>query len=423
MWLVAEDVARNMQAQLDAGLTATEAVVASFSEDVVAARDDGRPKNLTVAGDVAEISVEGLLTEKPDFWAWLFGFENTTYQSIQAAIAVAESDPSVKRVQFNVNSPGGTVAGFFDTIAAIQGMAKPRSVVTSYAASAAYGLAAVAGKITAKNSAVEVGSIGVAVSMHIDENVVDITSTNAPNKRPDVTTDAGKAVVVEQLDQLEELFIDAIANGRGTTAKDVRESFGRGSVMTAINAKKAGMIDAIAKPAIRAVKRPSANDSTAANPVAEETPAAPAAGEPQHTAAGGGTSPEHTPMNAADLKTQHPATHEAVRNEGVKAGNAEGTSAERKRVLAHLKMGEASGDMKAAHKAIEDGVEFNDPVVQAAYMAASMNRSDVAAAQADDKDAGAAVEGADTNSSDNDMGDIVAAGMEAPEGAASFLVD
>lgn len=417
MWLIAENVAREMSLRLASGLTVTEAAQAEFTARMLVDREDGRPPNLTIAGDIAQIEVEGLLTEKPDLWAWIFGFGNTTYQQIRAALAIADADQVVKRIEFHVNSPGGQVAGFFDTLAAVEDTRKPRTVLTGFAASAAYGLSAVAGKITATNAAVEIGSIGVAVSFRVSEDVIDIASTEAPNKRPDVTTPEGKAIVREELDALHELFADAIAHGRGTTVEDVNTNFGRGSVLVAGDARKRGMIDSIQRPALRAVKGPRAEadlpegiDATAADDVAGERPGTVVApGVPTQTAAAdGGAKPRKgKAMDLNTLKKEHSELCAELHQEGV--------TAERDRVMAHLTLGGSSGDMQTAVESIGKGDQLTASI-QAKYMAASMNRADAAARQSEGDEAGAAADGAAVNTEEQDLGDKVAAIMEAKRG-------
>lgn len=79
-------------------------------------------------------------------------------------------------------------------------------------------------------------------------------------------------------------------------------------------------------------------------------------------------------MDLIELKAKHPALCLQL--------VAEGETAERDRVSAHLTMGTASGDMETATKAIEDGVGMTASL-QAKYMAASMKRQDIGA-RADD---------------------------------------
>jgi ClpP class serine protease len=405
MWLVADRVMREIRARVSMGLAATAEAQGAFVREVAAAQG-GKPRNYLVAGDVAEIKVEGLLTEKPDFWAWLMGFGNTTYTDIQGSVALAETDPAIKRVQFRIASPGGTVSGLFDTVAVIDDMKKPRSVVTSFAASAAYAIAAVGGKITATNAAVEIGSVGVAIDMFIDEGLVQIANSESPRKRPDVATPEGQAVVREELDALFDILVESIAYGRGTTTKDVRENFGQGGLFVAGEAKRRGMIDRVQRPMLRAVgKRTEASaeaepapvahigdivaiheefveqgmmtrqkDAPAAGTAAGETGAAAVAANehPVEPAAGGGEQVENTKMDIKQLEKDHPELFAAVLKQG--------TDAERDRVCAHIELGQTSGDMTTAVEAIKSGAGMTQSIT-AKYLAAGMRKTQIDARQ------------------------------------------
>jgi ClpP class serine protease len=198
-----------------------------------------------VAGDVATLDIEGVLTPKPDPFAKFFGGGNTSYGSIQAALRSAKADPNIKHMTLRISSPGGTVAGLFETLDEInefKASGKTMSVTSNFACSAAYALAAVAGPIDATGEHASFGSVGVAASFFLDSRIVDIASTQAPNKRPDLSTAAGKAVVQKELDDIHALFVRRIAEGRGlpTTA-----NFGKGGVVLAREALGLKMVDSI----------------------------------------------------------------------------------------------------------------------------------------------------------------------------------
>ena len=141
------------------------------------------PRLLTVAGNNAEIAVQGAITNRPSLMAFLFGGGNTTYADIVSALAVAEQDPEIDNITLAIDSPGGTIAGLFDTLAAIEAAKKPiKAVVSNTAASAAYAIASQADEIVATNKAARFGSVGIVVSGFVDENEFAVTSTNAPKK-------------------------------------------------------------------------------------------------------------------------------------------------------------------------------------------------------------------------------------------------
>lgn len=364
MWLLTAEVKKAIeQAQASSSRPSAEQYAAF--EARAAARDGGASRILSVAGDVAEIRVEGVLTKAPSFMAMLFGGGNATYPELISALAEADQDPSVTRAELRVDSPGGTIDGLFDAIAALQAFSKPlRAVVTNTAASAAYALVSQADEIVAANKAARVGSIGVVIDTYNDPERVSITSTDAPKKRPDIGTEAGKAVVREELDALHEIFVEAIAEGRSTTAEKINAEFGQGATLLAGEALKRGMIDAVV-----------GTTST----IAAESPSS------KSTAITGGGNLETEPMDLKTLKAQHPDVFAAALQEGVEK--------ERDRVSAHMTMGEAAGAMDIAAKAIADGEEYTAKHM-AQYNAAALRSRDQQDRQSDDAAAGAAANGA-----------------------------
>jgi ClpP class serine protease len=345
MWLIEKKALEKLQKFYDSDIKLSDEQLTAFGEI-----ESSDSRIMTVDGEVANINVTGVLTNKPDFIAWLFGGGNTTYSEINSALAAAEKSKKISSVQMNIDSPGGSVSGLFDTIENMQSFSKPiNSVVINQAASAAYGLASQSDSITASNKSSTVGSIGVAVDMHVSNDVISITSTKAPKKRPDAKTDEGVEVIREELDAIHDLFVEAIASGRGIKQEEVNKSFGQGGSFLADEALKRGMIDVVNKP-LTVVK-------------------------PKENTANGGVKPEKKAMDIETLRTQHKAVFDAVFEEGVQF--------ERDRAEGHLTMGAASGDMKTALDAVADG-SMMTVKLQAKYMSAGMNRADIENRQSDD---------------------------------------
>jgi ClpP class serine protease len=357
MWLLEASVRKALEHAEKSGFTPSAEQISQFEARFggdVSAQDN---RLLTIAGENAAISIKGVITQTPSFMAMIFGGGNTTYPEINAAIAAAEQDDSITNITYEVDSPGGGFDGLFNTLAAMQSAKKPsKAMVSSLSASAAYAIASQADKIVASNIAARIGSIGVVQTYYDDENEISITSTNAPRKRPNVRTEEGIAMVREELDALHEIFVEAISQGRGMTPENINANFGQGGTFLAREALKRGMIDEIATPSLRAVT----NTNT--------------------TTATSGNKPEAIHMDLNTLKAQHPETFAAAVQQG--------TEQERDRVSAHLMMGESSGDMKTASASIKDGSGMT-ATLQATYMTAGMNRSDVQGRQADDTGANA----------------------------------
>jgi ClpP class serine protease len=346
-------------------------------------RDGQYPPGMSVAGSTAEIRVEGVLTKRPDFWAKYFLGGNTTYSSIRNAIGAAAASPDITDVVLRIDSPGGNAEGLIETLDTIahfrQYSGKKIGTRADNAQSAAYGLAAATGRIEATGRGATFGSIGTAVSYFVNPNIVTLTNTDSPDKRPDLTTDAGKAVVVKYLDQLNHEFVSAIAQGRGVELASVTEGYGRGASMTAAEAKRLGLIDHIATTAPRAVP------SSKGNQLAKE-----------------------------DQESESRAALDAA----VQRGAAQ----ERDRVLGHLTMGESSGDMAIALEAIRSGAGMTVEL-QARYMSAGMNRADRGKRQAESNTAEAklASVGAATPTESTDLGDQVVTLLKGQQGEKSFV--
>ena len=217
-----------------------------------------------VEHDTAHIRIEGRLSlEGPDKWDRFWGYGGTSYITIQAAMERAKNDPGIKRVIFDMNSPGGTVAGCDETWQEHKALAahKPTEVhAGSLLASAAYQIATPAHKILARSPSCRIGSIGVMVATYdwskweekIGVKEIVITSSNAPDKHPDITTQKGRNTIKAQLDALERIMYARISEGRGVTVEHIAEHFGHGGLVVAVDpdlekedAVSAGMIDGI----------------------------------------------------------------------------------------------------------------------------------------------------------------------------------
>jgi ClpP class serine protease len=384
MWLLEPTVKRALERAHEGVVTPSVESQQRF-EASLGDSHGGASRILSIDDTNAKLAIEGVITKKPDIYAAIFGGGNITYSEINRALAEAESDPSVETITLEIDSPGGQFDGLFDTLAAIESVEKPTTaVISNVGASAAYAIASQADRIVASNRAARIGSVGVVATFGVEADSVSITSSDAPKKRPDVTTPEGVSVVREELDAMHEIFVDAIAGGRGITVEKVNADFGQGATLLAGEALKRGMIDAVADHSLKASEN---TMTTAAN--------------------SGGNQPEIKLMDTKELKTKHPDVYAAAVQDGI--------DQERDRVNAHLTMGESSGDTKTAFAAIRDGSGMT-ATLQAQYMTAGMNRSDVSARQDDDVDASAGdnVNASDAPESGQDVASLVEArlGME-----------
>lgn len=207
-----------------------------------------------VRGDVAIVPVVGTIFRRANLFTEISGATSVEFlaRDIQAAI----DNPEVTALVLDIDSPGGQVAGISE-LADLIFSARERMTVIAYGggiiASGAYWLASQADEIVIDQTAT-LGSIGVLMTQ-VDSREADekrgfrtyrIVSSNAPDKQTSAETDEGRAKLQKIVDDLESVFVGAVARGRGVTADTVRQDFGRGGVMVGQTAIDAGLADRFA---------------------------------------------------------------------------------------------------------------------------------------------------------------------------------
>jgi ClpP class serine protease len=219
--------------------------------DQVVSLDTGK-KTTPSADAVCVVNVSGPLSKDPSIWQWLFG--GTSYAGIKADIdeAVAAGAP----VLLAINSPGGEVYGCGELAQYIRGLRAAGATVDAYISgqgdSAAYWIASACGRITI-NSSAEAGSIGVRCVMVDDSKmldavgvkVYDIVADQSPLKVADAGEPEDRARVKAQMTAFADVFIQAVADGRGASVSKVLSDFGRGDVLVGQAAVKAGLADEV----------------------------------------------------------------------------------------------------------------------------------------------------------------------------------
>lgn len=190
---------------------------------------------------------------------------------------VLQADKAVRKILLVVDSPGGVttdVASFARLVAQ-----SPKPVVahvTGMGCSAAYWMISGASEISLDATAM-VGSIGVMMGGSVQEapdqagrRDVAIVSSNAPNKRPDLTSEDGRAVVLETVDAIEAVFIAAVARGRGVSEATVRSDFAQGGIRAGARAVEARMADRVESDGLDgAIRRLSARNPSTRRTAAE----------------------------------------------------------------------------------------------------------------------------------------------------------
>lgn len=292
-----------------------------------------RPYN--VQNGILTIPVHGVLMNKLSI---KFGSWATGYTYIERAFERGMDDPEVQAIFFDIDSPGGEVAGNFELvekIASRRGEKPMQAFANDHAYSAAYSIATASDSITLARSG-GVGSVGV-VTMHIDVSErmdkmgVKITFIYAGKHKVDGNPyqelpEAVKDRIQERIDRIYGEFVALVAENRDMDEQAVRDT--EALTYDASNALDVGFADRIGSmQSAMAAYREAATEGTKM----ATTPKTPAAEN------------EGGQITQAQLDS---AT-ETAKAEGV----AEGASGERERINAIIGSDEGKARPKAAMSA------------------------------------------------------------------------
>ena len=210
----------------------------------------GRPlqntRSVTVRDGVAIIPITGPVMRYGNMFSQISGA--VSLDVLARDFSAADADPTIKAIVLDLNTPGGQANGVSDFAAMIRGASKPVTAFVEQAASAGYWMAANASEVVISTTG-EVGSIGAVYSIDAGSRrsgVIEIVSSQSPNKRPDVNTSAGRAQLQARVDKWAEAFIADVAVGRKTTVEDVLAKFGQGDMKMGQEAVASGMADRVA---------------------------------------------------------------------------------------------------------------------------------------------------------------------------------
>ena len=295
------------------------------------ARRFGRPlegtQRATIRDGVALVPVSGPIFPKANVLTDYSGATALSQFAVDLQAALENAD--VKAIVLDIDSPGGAVSGMAEAAALVRGARDGAKPIVAFAqgmaASGAYWIASGADEIVISPEALT-GSIGVVMLASYQEQAdqngerfVEITSSNAPNKRPDVRTPDGIAEIRRRLDGVERVFLEDVAQGRGVSVETVIKEFGQGGVEVGAEAVRVGMADRIG----------SLEDVLAelSGGTWKRRPRRSATGSPSKelNAMTKDTSAPEATLDAATIKTKHP--------EAAAALIAEGAANERARIL------------------------------------------------------------------------------------------
>lgn len=223
-------------------------------------------RKVTLRNGVAVVPVVGPIFRYANLFTEISGATST--QVLATDIQRALDDPKVRAIVLNIDSPGGVASGINELAEMIfAGRSRKRIVayIGGIGASAAYWIGSAAGEIVIDEASLA-GSIGVVVEAVVESDAANgrkryqIVSRNAPNKRPDLSTEEGRAKIGETIDALGDVFVGKVARNLGVDAEKVPEMGDHGGLRVGVDAVKSGLahrvgsleslITELAKPAI-----------------------------------------------------------------------------------------------------------------------------------------------------------------------------
>lgn len=222
-------------------------------------RDENEPPTSSKRGNVAIVPIRGVIAHRMNALDASSG--GTSCESIQAMLTQAFGDGSVGTIVLDVDSPGGTVTGCTELAQwayTAKGKSDKRVIAVAHGlmASAGYWLpASFADEIVSIPSG-DAGSIGV-FSVHKDLSealakegikitVIKSAKFKAEGNPFEPLSEEAEARLQARVDAADGQFYKDIARGRGIAVSEARAKFGEGRLMSAKEAKDAGLIDRIA---------------------------------------------------------------------------------------------------------------------------------------------------------------------------------
>ena len=213
-------------------------------------------------GTNATIRIFGPLSVKgPDAWDIYSGLGGCSYNNIiESAIRAAHDvDADMGEVFVDMNTAGGTVDGCDSAFQALWQLSLTHKITFrnhGMICSAGVWLSSAGHKVEAVTPAAIHGSIGVVLNtfdfsgMLEEFGVEEIVITNfeSPDKVPDLKTEKGKEIVREELDDLYNVFVGRVLQGRNRDGQKVTGAIinnMKGRVAIAAKAVNLGLVDAI----------------------------------------------------------------------------------------------------------------------------------------------------------------------------------
>lgn len=244
---------------------------------VTAAIAQRRPDGTQLVGNVGILPIIGVLSQRVGMMDEASGGIST--ERIGNSLDALVRDPAVKSILVHVDSPGGSVSGVPELgqkILAARDRKKVNGIANSIAASGGYWLLSQADEVNVTPGGMA-GSVGVYYahedhSEKLKQEGVKVTFVTAGDHKVEGNfyeplTDAARAELQRVTSHFYDMFLNAVAKGRGVTTARVKADYGQGRMAVATEAVQRGMADRVAT-IEQVLKRMGAFDSAAGAPAA-----------------------------------------------------------------------------------------------------------------------------------------------------------
>ena len=229
---------------------------AGFVDDLKAKRDS---ISFDVKDGVANIPIHGPIMTRVPLSFIYYDIEATGIWNLRDKIEAALADDRVKKIHFDVDSPGGSTLGLKEVGDLIKNSSKPTSAFTSGGVfSAAYWLTSQVNTFIMSASA-QAGSLGsyIAVSdfskmfeqAGIKKNVISSGGVKGIGVFGSEITDTQKAFLQRKVDEATDDFKEAVNQGRGSKIDNISSLF-NGEWWSAKQSVKLGLADSISNGSI-----------------------------------------------------------------------------------------------------------------------------------------------------------------------------
>lgn len=208
---------------------------------------------VTVRDGIATIAVNGPLVKRASWFDAVSGASD--YEAIARDLRTSLDDREVESIVLMIDSPGGEVSGCSELARQIRDARSEKPIhayVSGECCSAAYWLASACTEIHVADTAL-VGNLGVLMTMVDDSRRmraeglerITIVSSQTPAKPHNPSTEPGRERVQAIVDTLADVFLGAVASGRGVDVDTVLADYGSGGVFVGAEAVTQGLADGV----------------------------------------------------------------------------------------------------------------------------------------------------------------------------------